>query len=171
MGRPTPDAVLKLKANCKACPFYNRENFKPVLPVIPQTPYGVIINDAPSREESERGEMFTGPTGDALNEEFTHAKLLRSKLVLINAIACTPTARNVSVMVKALHACRGMFLNYREKVEANLPVLALGAWATAAYTGKKPAVEKTRGFIRHVTLSTGAKIDPNIEEGNSDEAI
>lgn len=115
--------------------------------------------------------MFTGVTGDALNEELTHAKLLRHRLVLINAIACTPTARNVSIMGKALHACRGMFLNYMAKVDGNLPVLALGAWATAAFTGRKPAVEKTRGFIRHVTLSTGAKIDTVTEEGSEDETV
>ncbi len=147
-----------LGAACSKCPFFNKEHFRPVLPVVPPTPYGVLIGESPGREECEQGVPFVGATGEALNEELTNAGLLRSKLVVINAIACLPTGKNVSVMGKAFHACRPVFLKYMEPVDRKLPVFAMGSWAVAAFTGKRVAIEKTRGFIRDVELSDAVHV-------------
>jgi uracil-DNA glycosylase family 4 len=159
------DQLKKLGAKCNECPFF-REGafFKPVLPVVPANPYGVLIGESPGREECERGEPFVGSTGEALNAELLEAKLLRSKLVVINAICCLPLAKNVSVMGKAVAACRPVFLHYMRKVDPTLPVFAMGAWAAAAFTGKRKAIEKTRGFVRSVELYEEKEIVNENEE-------
>lgn len=169
VGR-TPATVHKIRslANCEKCPFYRADNFRPVVPIIPKDPYGVLIGESPGREEEDQGIPFVGSTGEALNDELLDAGLLRSRLVLINAICCLPTAKNVSVMGKALQACRPVFLHYMHGVDPKLPVFAMGAWAMAAYVGRRKAIEKTRGFVRDVELSKELK-DVDVEEEGDTE--
>lgn len=170
VGRPTVEYMKSLGAACDKCPFYNRERFQPVLPVVPQNPYGVLIGESPGREECEQGQPFVGATGEALNDELMNAGLLRSKLVVINAIACLPTVKNVATMNRAFHACRKVFLHFMRPVDRKLPVFAMGGWAVGAFTGKRVGIDKTRGFIRpDVELHDTEEVVTAIEGEDEDE--
>jgi uracil-DNA glycosylase family 4 len=160
--------LQSLGAKCDTCPFYRKDDFKPVLPVVPKNPYGVLIGESPGREECQRGEPFVGATGEQLNEELMEAKLLRSRLVVINAICCLPTVKNVATMGKAFHACRPVFLSHMRKVDPKLPVFAMGSWAVAAFTGKRVSIEKSRGFLRNVALSNETKVEHQEDEIDED---
>ena len=181
MGRPTSisngvtQTVEKLKsygAKCDGCPFFSKNEFRPVLPVVPNKPYGVVIGEAPGKDDCQQGIPFIGATGEALNEELTEAGLLRAKLVLIHAICCLPTNKNISIMGRAFHACHGVFLHFMKTIDPQLPVLTMGSWASAAFSGKRVAVERTRGFIRYVNLQTEiTSIKDDSPKGAEDEAL
>lgn len=156
--------MKKLGAACERCPFFVPDNFRPVLPIIPKEPYGVLVGESPGREECEQGLPFVGATGEALNDELMEAGLLRSKLVIINALACFPTSKKVATMNKAFRSCRNVFLHFMRQVPPNLPAFAMGSWAVAAFTGKRMAIEKTRGFIRDVTFQDAEDVDTTLPE-------
>lgn len=143
----------KLGARCHQCPL--ARDGKPVSPVfasIPKRPVGVVVLEAPSKDDATAGKALSGNVGSAFNDVLVQARLRREDLIVIPAVCCTPpTKKDWKHLQKAVDACAGAF-NKQVEQHANLPVLALGQWALYAWTGRRKAIDKARGFVRDVKL-------------------
>lgn len=138
------------KPACRYCPFSKAG--APVLPVTatgPLDPQGILVGEGPGREETERGVPFTGQTGKELDRLLLHVRLQRSKLFIVNAMCCAPTAfKKETDMRRATDCCRPVLLAQLEELKSMPHVLAMGKWAAYALTGTDKGVKNARGFIR-----------------------
>jgi uracil-DNA glycosylase family 4 len=148
-----------LRAKCSECPFACEG--KPQFPVLgmgppPEGARGVLVGESPGQEEARVGEPFRGATGQQLDEELSNEGLARTRLFIVNAIACKPTLKTEDSMGKAMKAClpafRAQMAPYLAK---KTPLFVMGKWAwrgLMALEGRntlpKGGLDRGRGFIR-----------------------
>ena len=140
-------------AKCGICPLGRGGNpHKPVCAVIPVSPVGILVGDAPRKEDTEATRPFSGQTGEALAGSLSKAGLSLRTLIQINAVCCEPpTKKDWAHLGGAVEACRPAFVSQLEKYK-HLPVLLMGKWAFQAWTGRAKAIDNARGFVRNVQL-------------------
>lgn len=148
-----PDPRL-VGAKCRWCPF--AKNGAPVRPVFGEGPSdaeGIIFAESPGREEAEKHRLLVGATGQEFNHTLLSAKLQRSKLFLINVIACQPVGpKSVANMTKATECCRPLVLHQIARFGSEPHILVMGGWAWFSATGEKIALKNGRGFLREWKL-------------------
>lgn len=146
----TPLNPKALGAKCSWCPF--SKHGSPVRPVFgegPKDALGLIFAESPGEEEVSRGRLLVGATGKEFDNSLINNRLQRSRLFLINVIACKPNVpKTESVMMRATECCRPLVLAQIRHLPPDLPTLALGKWAWFSITGVKKALKKARGFLR-----------------------
>jgi len=136
-------------AECKACPFSNGGlPSNPVVGIGPPNPDGIIVGEAPSFEDVEQGQPFSGPTGREFEAELTAAGLDRRRFFIVNAVCCRPTERGDKPLKQAAKCCRSALLHQLRPFEPETPTLALGKHALASLLGREKGVLAARGFIR-----------------------
>lgn len=140
-----------LGARCDRCPLAkNGAPNRPVLGLGPDRPCGVVVVDAPSKDDAEKGRVLVGQVGSLFDQLLTRVGLARGKLFVVPAVACYPREKkDLDHLQRAVNACSPAFMAQAGKF-AHLPTLALGKWALYAITGKDIAIEKARGFLRDV---------------------
>ncbi len=156
----TPDRTADIREGeveptCLGCPFADSKGVpfhKPVRPQIPSShPIGVLIGEAPGRDEVAMGLPFQGRTGEELDALLASNHLPRSKLLLINAMGCMapPSMKTEANMRAAAEHCKPWVQSMvKEYVRAKVPTLAMGKWAGFVATGNAQAVGDKRGFLR-----------------------
>lgn len=139
----------ELGAKCSWCPFSKAgQAVRPVWGEGPKDPIGLIFAESPGEEEASRGRLLVGATGKEFDNSLLNNRLQRSKLFLINVIACKPIGpKTESAMMRATECCRPFVLHQIGNLP-QLPTLALGKWAWFSITGFKKALKKARGFLR-----------------------
>lgn len=114
------------------------------MPVVAE---GMIVLEAPTREDVERGEALEDRAGDEFKNILRDAGIELNKMVVIHAVGCMqPRPERDADMRAALTACRKLFLDISVKLPSSLPVLVVGKWAAMQLTGKKRAIGSIRGF-------------------------
>lgn len=174
MARTPPSKVLnndkprQLGAQCHVCPFaHNGNPRKPVVGFGPVNCVGIVIGEAPGKEESEAGRPFVGPAAQGLREALSQAGLSLDKMYRVFACMCAPQSKaDVRYMQRAVDACRPAFIKQVEALET-VPVLALGTWALYAWTGKRRFIDRARGFVRNVPLNK--KVAANDDGSRTDD--
>jgi len=142
-----------LGARCASCPIARNGNpHKPVCGIIPPNPLGIVVGDAPKKEDAEAARAFSGQTGEALADSFTKAGLGINSFIRLYAVACEPPAKkDWNHLSGAVESCRPYFV-FQVKAYKHLPVLLMGKWAFQAWGGKAKATENARGFVRDMPL-------------------
>lgn len=123
---------------------------------VPSNPIGVLVGEGPGNEEVEQKQPFVGRTGQWLDDRLHENGLDRSRLAVLNAQGCQPPKgeKNDNNMREATKCCAPLFDSQYHTLR-ELPILAMGKWASAAANGGKPiTVETGRGFIRDNLLVT-----------------
>ena len=127
-----------------------------MLGVFPSDPVGILVGEGPGAEEVEKSQPFVGRTGQWLDDRLQENNLLRHNLVILNAQGCQPPkgAKTDDTMRAATKCCHPLFLSQFNDYK-QLPILAMGKWASSAVNDLKPiTVETGRGFIRNNLLVT-----------------
>ena len=141
-----------LGAKCKRCPFsVCGLPMKFVLGEGPEDAEGIFIGESPGRDEVERGRPFVGATGQELDNSFIAARINRSRLFMVNAIACQPSrAKSEADMRRAADRCRPALIAQLERIKRvnDLPVFCAGKWATYGLTGSTKGMKTQRGFMK-----------------------
>ncbi len=117
----------------------------------PSNPIGVLVGEAPGRDDAEVGRPFTGMSGRQLNEELMLAGLLREKLFVVLACACRSKDKpSPADQRKAALACRSLLLSQLSKFPTQVPVFAMGKYALIGLNGvdMPGGVKNARGFVR-----------------------
>jgi uracil-DNA glycosylase family 4 len=112
-----------------------------------------LVGESPGYDEVNEGEPFVGVTGERLDDALTDVRLPRSRLAVVNVMACQPTPgatdREKSAAMKA---CRPLFRAQVGKLlKAKAPVLAMGKWAVVRVSkllGHPETTLSGRGFVR-----------------------
>lgn len=155
MAHPVPQSS---RCRCDICPY--AKDKKPNRPVLAvglhalDRVYGVVIGESPSAEEVSQNRPFSGMTGRELDDIFERNKLDRSRLVVLNAIACRPKEpKDDNDMEHATKCCRPYVAAVLREVEngtkggAETPILMMGKCAYLSVTGKAGYIDE-RGFIQ-----------------------
>lgn len=151
----TQDEIAAI-ADCANCPFAKNEKppHRPVLAAISPNPIAVLIGEGPGHSEVESGVPFTGQTGERLDSILAREGIPRSKLILINAMACLPPPGKSDSMLRAASKCCAPLFKKQFAPYAALPKLSMGKWATWAVLGKAIKTDPSRGFVREGNLIT-----------------
>lgn len=82
--------------------------------------------------------------------------IARSRLNVLNAIACTPPwgKKSEENMRLAAKACRPLFLGQLTTHTPAIPSITMGKWAFWAASQQEKAIGRARGFVRSTELST-----------------
>lgn len=153
---------------CNKCPFAVKgvPCSRPVRPFIPRKhPVGVLIGESPAREDVATGQPFVSRAGDELDLLLAEDNLPRSKLLLLNAIACQPPKGmfNEPNLRAAANACRPWIRSIvRNTLKRPVPTLAMGKWAGYFVTKMSRAVGDRRGFLRVGEQGQHRKLTPLI---------
>ena len=163
--RRAQQLVKRWGADCSSCPFaVNGQAARPVLGQFPKdgAPAGVVVGESPGEEEELQGIPFAGQTGRVFDEALHKAGIQRSKLAIVNAIACrAPRNRTEGALSQAARCCAPVLKAQLERASGSqkLPMLATGKWAATAVMGTEKGVMNTRGFIREDTPVPGGTAD------------
>ncbi|ASE40515.1 UdgX family uracil-DNA binding protein [Brevundimonas vesicularis] len=143
---------------CRRCPLY-RDATQGVCGEGPKSARLMIVGEQPGDQEDLAGRAFIGPAGQVLNAALAEAGIDRSDVYVTNAVKHfkheprgkrrlhkTPNAGEVQ-------ACRWWLDSERRLIKPQV-VLALGATASLALLGRKPAVMQERGAP--IDLSDGS---------------
>jgi DNA polymerase len=143
---------------CRRCPLY-RDATQGVCGEGPARARLMIVGEQPGDQEDLAGRPFVGPAGQLLDEALDEAGIDRKDAYVTNAVKHfkheargkrrlhkTPVASEVT-------ACRWWLDHERSLVRPKV-ILALGATASFAVTGRKVAVTKERG--QPLNLADGA---------------
>jgi hypothetical protein len=153
-----------MKPACEHCPFARDGGpHQQVKALGPTKPLGVLVGEAPSRDDYRDGEPLSprSPTGREFDELLKEAGLDRSDLLLINAIACVPTEpRDDRQLALAATCCRPLLADRLASLHPDVPVLALGSVAQFALDGKAKSIGRNRGFIDYDWTLTNAVNNP-----------
>lgn len=140
--------------DCANCP-YNSPTKRPVIGALPDPTQtdGVLVGEGPGDNEVREQRPFVGATGIELDGALTKAGLARSRLAVLNAMACPPPKgeKDERRMAKARQCCAPLFKSQLAPY-VNRPILAMGkhAWAAVIAPGKLPkgGISDGRGFVR-----------------------
>ncbi len=131
------------------CPLHENCNF--YVPWNgPETATIAVVGEGPGAQELIKGEPFVGPSGDELNKALLAIGLDRKDIFVYNVVPCfngpdrTPTDRDIKLWKPHLV----------EVLKKNRPtvIVAAGAWALYALTGKK-GIKRHQGVERRVRLA------------------
>lgn len=143
-------------AQCRVCPFSSAG--RPVKPVYgegPRDAEGIVFAESPGSEEIAQGRLLVGATGQEFDRSLLEHGLKRSRLYLINVIACQPQGpKSDANMKRATECCRPFVLAQVKGFGPHPKVLALGGWAVYSLHGHKIPLDKGRGFVRKWSLDT-----------------
>lgn len=140
---------------CRWCPFakHGQPN-RPVFGEGQADARGIIFAESPGHEEASRHRLLVGATGQEFDRTLLHAQLQRSKLYVVNVIACIPQGpKSTANMQKATECCRPLVLHQIKKFGPAPHVLTLGSWAYYSLMGTKLNLRNGRGFLREWTRS------------------
>jgi uracil-DNA glycosylase family 4 len=138
-----------------------------VLPSGPRDAIGMLVGEAPGKEEAMRGEPFIGPSGKMLTECCHNAGLPRTSWYITNVAKHKPYRNDFSVFyedkkqlipTKALEYLWEVLAWEIEQVNPNI-IVALGRHALYALC-YLPGIEKYRGSILPCKLVPGYKVVP-----------
>lgn len=148
------DKALLGKPDCANCPYaVNGQPNKPVLGVGNTNAIGLLVIEAPHKDDVDSGEPLVGLLGQQFDYILAQKGLPRERLFIISAIACRPNGdRSDANMRAAATCCKPLFLSQLVKLNPDIPILAMGKLATFILTGKD-LVFNGRGFLRPYRLA------------------
>lgn len=114
---------------CPACPWHTSyaDNF--VKPEHGHRPNLIIIGEAPGKSEHEQGKPFCGKSGKLLRAIFERVGAIP---VIVNAAQCFNTNKPDNNVIKA---CRETYVLPIFEQYKNLPIVALGKYASSSVAG------------------------------------
>jgi uracil-DNA glycosylase family 4 len=108
-----------------------------------------MVAESPGSDEIAKHRLLVGATGQEFDKSLLSVGLKRSKLYLVNAIACQPVGPKFEAnMQKATECCRPLVLHQIKLLGPSPNVMALGKWAWYSLTGHIIALRTGRGFLR-----------------------
>jgi DNA polymerase len=150
---PPADALAALKAEataCTACPLY-RPATQTVFGEGPADARLVFVGEQPGDSEDLAGRPFVGPAGQLFDRALKDAGLDRSRAYVTNAVKhfkFEPRGKrrlHKRPSTAEVEVCRGWLSRELDLIDPDL-VVALGATAAQALSGKVTAVTKVRGL-------------------------
>jgi uracil-DNA glycosylase len=139
---------------CKGCPLH----LNATQTVRGEGPRGAdicFVGEQPGDKEDLAGRPFVGPAGQLLDECLAEAGIDRSRAYLTNAVKHFKFEPRGKIRLHKkpnageVTACQWWLQKELELVQPNL-IVALGATAALALTGRGDAVQQRRGAIEHV---------------------
>jgi DNA polymerase len=143
------DALRKDAADCRACPLWKNAT-QTVFGEGPADADVMLVGEQPGDQEDRQGHPFVGPAGRVLDEALAAAGIARDRTYVTNAVKHfkwrsrgkrrihdTPSWSEVA-------ACRHWLQNEAGAVDPKA-IVALGATAARAVTGKTVAITRERG--------------------------
>lgn len=122
--------------NCKMCPLHKTVPPQEWVCVSGSGDYssrGLILGEAPGKNESERGIPFVGRAGEVLDIALTKAGMARENVFVTNTVKCRPPD-NRKPEASEEEICR-QYLKRELQIIDPLAILALGNHALRASTG------------------------------------
>ncbi len=138
-------------AKCKACPLHAHAT-QTVFGVGPQDAEIMIVGEQPGDQEDLAGIPFIGPAGEILKEALIKAGVSREKIYLTNAVKHFKWAPRGKLRLhqkpagSEMHACKPWLEAEIALVKPKV-IIALGATAATAITGKLPKIAEERGKV------------------------
>lgn len=133
---------------CAECPF--AVNGRPVNFVeasIPTKVAGLVVVEAPCKEEVEKRQWFADRAGEEFTAVAETTGIDLREMAIVPAVHCSRKQPEADPeMRQAMKCCRPLF--EQEAKGIVVPVLALGKWAAMAVTGKEKAIGSIRGFYQ-----------------------
>lgn len=142
-------AIVEEWGNCTKCPLHETRRTI-VLGEGPQNADIVIVGEAPGKVEDETGKPFRGASGAVLDEKLEIAGIDRDKIFITNAVACHPP-EDRDPEPEEIAACRPRLLETIYIVDPIL-IIAMGAVAAKALTGKAQKITSKRGEILTISI-------------------
>lgn len=157
--RPAPVRAESL-ADCRLCSLHGPAT-QPVAGVGPQQARLMIVGEQPGDEEDLSGKPFVGPAGQLLDRALARAGINRDQLFLTNAVKhfkFTPRGKrriHQKPDASEIVACAPWLHAELDAVAPRL-IVALGASAAFALTGKKVSMADERGSV--IGLRQGVRV-------------
>lgn len=144
------DSIATRVRDCAACTAARPRGLR-VIGCGPLDAEVVLVGEAPGADEEQRGEPFIGPAGRVLDRWLAAAGLDRSRVRILNALACRPTEagaragtlRNRSPNRDERRACRGFALEQLGVVKPRA-IVAIGDTALSLFEGASPVLKAAR---------------------------
>lgn len=153
---PIPDQpIAKLRqeaASCERCPLYKHAT-QTVFGEGPETADIVFVGEQPGDQEDLAGRPFVGPAGQLLDRAMIKAGINRERAYVTNAVKHFKYQPRGKKRIHAkpnageIHACQFWLASEILAIKPKL-VVAMGATAAYALSGKSVSVTKARGETR-----------------------
>jgi uracil-DNA glycosylase len=136
---------------CKACPLHANVT-QTVFGIGPEQAEIMIVGEQPGDEEDLSGNPFVGPSGKILTEALHAAGIEKEKVYITNAVKHFKWAPRGKLRMhqkptgQEMHACKPWLEAEIARVKPKV-ILALGATAATAITGKLPKITEERGKV------------------------
>jgi len=150
MARDTLDALREEAVHCMACPLYRRAT-QTVFGEGPARAKLVLVGEQPGDQEDIQGKPFVGPAGLILDRALGDAGIDRGAVYVTNAVKHFKFERRGKRRIHAkpgaseIGICSQTWLARELAVIEPDFVVALGATAAQALSGKGVAIGKLRG--------------------------
>ena len=160
MARDTLDALREEAVHCMACPLYRRAT-QTVFGEGPARAKLVLVGEQPGDQEDIQGKPFVGPAGLILDRALGDAGIDRGAVYVTNAVKHFKFERRGKRRIHAkpgaseIGICSQTWLARELAVIEPDFVVALGATAAQALSGKGVAIGKLRG--REVQWADGRR--------------
>ena len=143
------DALREAAAGCTACPLY-RNATQTVFGEGPQRALVMLVGEQPGDQEDRQGHPFVGPAGRILDEALADAGIPRDRTYVTNAVKHFKWKARGKRRIhdkpnwSEVAACRPWLEGEATAVKPKA-IVALGATAARAVTGRTVAITRERG--------------------------
>jgi len=144
-------ALRDAAAGCRGCPLWAHAT-QTVFGEGPAPAPVMLVGEQPGDQEDRSGRPFVGPAGRMLDRALAQAGIARDRVYVTNAVKHFKFAlrgkrrlhqKPVEAEIAACHA----WLERELELVAPVLVVALGATAARALTGRAMAIERNRGRV------------------------
>lgn len=147
-----------LGAKCSACPFFCKEDFRPMAPVIKQGASFILVPEAPRHGDLDHSKLLSDKVGSELQRELKAVDLPLTSATIVPVMSCVAATTRETDIRKAMQSCAPRFaVEYAQAKEASIPgapTLAMGKWSGLATCGKD--AKHHRGIIRNGVMVADA---------------
>jgi len=143
------DALREAAAGCTACPLY-RNATQTVFGEGPERALVMLVGEQPGDQEDRQGHPFVGPAGRILDEALADAGIPRDRTYVTNAVKHFKWKARGKRRIhdkpnwSEVAACRPWLEGEATAVKPKA-IVALGATAARAVTGRTVAITRERG--------------------------
>jgi len=143
------DALREAAAGCTACPLY-RNATQTVFGEGPERALVMLVGEQPGDQEDRQGHPFVGPAGRILDEALAEAGIPRDRTYVTNAVKHFKWRARGKRRIhdkpnwSEVAACRPWLEGEATAVKPKA-IVALGATAARAVTGRTVAITRERG--------------------------
>jgi len=143
------DALREAAAGCTACPLY-RNATQTVFGEGPERALVMLVGEQPGDQEDRQGHPFVGPAGRILDEALADAGIPRDRTYVTNAVKHFKWRARGKRRIhdkpnwSEVAACRPWLEGEATAVKPKA-IVALGATAARAVTGRTVAITRERG--------------------------